>query len=263
MWALGNVVTHCRDNSRREVAKRVFEWSAPAVINTTSPRTWAYALLGVDEYLRDFPQENQIQVLRRTLANRLLHQFNLSRSDDWPWFEQSLSYANARLSQALILSGDALCNPLMLEAGLESLAWLMEQQTGPDGEFAPIGTDGFYARGGTRNYFDQQPVEAWGSISACLTAQKITGKAFWKEEAHRAYRWFLGGNMIGLPLYDKSTGGCHDGLHETHVNRNQGAESTLSFLCSVIELRQTVEKPILTLTTASNNHNIAYEIKTF
>ena len=237
LWALGAIVKRCKDRGRREAAKSVFEKSAHALFATTSPRTWAYGVLAAENYLQGFPHEYMVQILKQEMAGRLLRLYAANRSDDWLWFEQSLAYCNARLPQALIVAGEAHQNRHMLEAGLESLAWLMKLQTGPDGVFAPIGSNGFYVRGEHRNFFDQQPVEASSSTSACLTALRVTGNALWLEEAHRAFRWFLGENMLGQPLYDKATGGCFDGLHPKRVNRNQGAESTLSWLCAVAELR--------------------------
>lgn len=115
----------------------------------------------------------------------------------WPWFEQSVTYANARLSQALILAGKSLGRQAMLDVGLTSLAWLMELQTGPRGVFSPIGTDGFNVRGEERHLFDQQPVEAAGSISACLSAHRATGDRRWLGEARRGFQWFFGENTVG------------------------------------------------------------------
>lgn len=238
LWALGAIVGRCRDEGRREAAQAAFEKGVAAMDAATSPRTWAYGVLAADEFLRAVPDEPSAWVLRQTMAERIWRQYELCQSGDWPWFEQSLTYANARLPQALILAGEALENREMAKAGLKSLAWLMNLQTGSIGVFAPIGTNGFYVRGGDRAVFDQQPLEAWSSMSACLTAHRVTGNPIWLDEARRAFRWFLGQNILGKPLYDKSTGGCHDGLHDDRVNRNQGAESTLSFLCALTELRQ-------------------------
>jgi hypothetical protein len=123
----------------------------------------------------------------------------------------------------------------MSAAGLESLAWLMKIQTSDGGVFAPIGTNGFYVRGERRAEFDQQPLEAWDSMSACLSAARVTGRTFWFAEAKRAFNWFLGENVLGLPLYDAATGGCRDALHRHCANENEGAESTLSFLCALLE----------------------------
>jgi hypothetical protein len=156
---------------------------------------------------------------------------------DWPWFEHVLSYDNAKLAHALILSGHATEQQSVLDRGLRSLRWLAELQTSENGHFRPIGSDGFHPRGGVRALFDQQPIEAQAMVSACLEAYRVTSDSFWSNQAHRAFDWFLGWNDLGLELYSPSTGGCRDALHVDRVNGNQGAESTLAFLLSLAEMR--------------------------
>lgn len=256
LWCLATTVNRCQDLSRREVAKNLFSVAAPALYETTSLRTWAYGVLAADEYLKAFPHDHSVQILLQTMASRILRQYEYSQAPEWPWFEETLTYANARISQALIVAGEALGNFEMQEIGFDSLNWLMKVQTSFQEDFAPIGSEGFYPKGGERSYFDQQPIEAWASVSACLTANRVSRSAFWHCEAHRAFNWFRGGNMLGLPVYDEATGGCHDGLHSMRLNRNQGAESTLSYLCALTELRQS-NRP-----SGHNVHKVsAYEIK--
>jgi hypothetical protein len=125
----------------------------------------------------------------------------------------------------------------VFEAGLRSLRWLAEVQTSEKGHFRPIGSNGFYARGGERANFDQQPIEAQATVSACLEAFRATADVWWYEQAQLAFDWFIGWNDLGLELYSPETGGCLDGLHVDRVNRNQGAESTLAFLLSLAEMR--------------------------
>ena len=149
-----------------------------------------------------------------------------------------LSYDNAQLSHALIVSGHAADNPKALEVGLLSLTWLVGVQKSPHGHFRPIGSNGFYRRGRERAQFDQQPLEAHATVSACLAAYRITGDAAWLREAHTAFDWFLGRNDLGLEVYDATTGGCRDGLHQDRVNQNQGAESTLAFLLALAEMKR-------------------------
>jgi hypothetical protein len=158
-------------------------------------------------------------------------------TDDWPWFEGSLAYANARLSQVMILSGRWADNSRSFEIGLRSLRWLVSVQKAPRGHFRPIGSEGFYQRGGVPAEFDQQPIEAHGTISACLEAYRSTDDPYWHEQARIAFEWFLGRNDLGLSLYDPKTGGCCDGLHTDRVNQNQGAESTLAYLIALSEMQ--------------------------
>jgi hypothetical protein len=163
--------------------------------------------------------------------------FDKTAQPDWRWFEGELSYDNPKLAHALMLTGRATGQQTMFERGLEALRWLMELQISEKGHFRPIGTNGFYRRGGTRANFDQQPIEAQAMVSACLEAFRATSDMWWYEQAQRAFDWFIGWNDLGLELYSPKTGGCRDGLHMDRVNRNQGAESTLAFLLSLAEMR--------------------------
>ena len=237
MWALGTVVARSHDCGRQSFATDLFRAALPAIAGFTSPRAWASTLLGLDEYLRAFDGDGAATAMHTELAHRLLGLFERTRKPDWPWFEDSVTYGNARLPQALLVSGHRMGNEPMTAAGLRSLEWLYSIQQSSAGTFAPVGTSGFYVRGGPRSDYDQQPIEACGMVSACLEAERLTKDARWAERASAAFQWFLGHNHLQKALYDATTGGCRDGLHETLVNENQGAESTLSFLLSLLEMR--------------------------
>jgi len=238
LWALGKVLGHSQNAGLRGAAGRLFEAAVPATLNCTSPRSWAFCILGLQAYLDWFPGDRTIQGIRNELANRLLDIYERSHSQRWKWFEKSLSYSNARLSQALILAGWRSDNHRMIEAGMDSLKWLVAEQRQGEGEdFVPIGSNGFFLEGSEKARFDQQPVEACGTVSACLEVYRLTEELPWLEEARRAFRWFLGKNDLQVSLYDAGTGGCRDGLHPDRVNENQGAESTLSFLMALIEMQ--------------------------
>jgi glycosyltransferase involved in cell wall biosynthesis len=237
LWALGAVVGHSGDPGRQSLSGDLFHAALPAVSTFTSPRAWAFALLGIDEYLRAFQGETNVQSICIQLAERLLDLYRRTSSDDWPWFEERVTYSNARLSQALIASGARVHNDEMIATGTRSLRWLAASQFSEDGYFTPIGSNGFFTRGAATAAYDQQPLEACGMVSACLEAHRVTGDKRWSEHARGAFRWFLGENHLHTPLYDASTGGCRDGLHADRPNENQGAESTLSFLLSLLEMR--------------------------
>ena len=175
--------------------------------------------------------------MRETLTTRLMELFDKVARPDWPWFEEELSYDNAKLAHALILSGRAAAEPAVFERGLQALRWLVQLQTSEHGHLRPIGSNGFYRRGGTRANFDQQPIEAQSMVSACLEAYRASSDSSWYEHAQRAFDWFLGWNDLGLELYSPNTGGCRDALHVDRVNRNQGAESTLAFLLALAEMQ--------------------------
>jgi len=238
LWSLGKVLGLSQNEGLRGAAGRLFEAAVPATLTFTSPRAWAYCILGMQAYLDWFPGDRTIQSARNILANRLLDIYERSHSDTWRWFEKSLSYSNARLSQALILAGWRSDNQRMIEAGMDSLKWLVAEQHRDDKEiFVPIGSSGFFIEGNEKARFDQQPVEACATVSACLEVYRLTEEYQWLEEARRVFAWFLGKNDLQVPLYDALTGGCRDGLHPDRVNENQGAESTLSFLMTLLEMQ--------------------------
>jgi glycosyltransferase involved in cell wall biosynthesis len=242
LWGLGTVLGRSHDAGLRGAAGRMFELAVPAAIDFKSPRACAFALLGLQEYLDSFPGDRAALNGSDTLANRLLAAYRAHCANDWKWFENNLTYSNARLSQALIRAGLRMANEEMVSAGLESLDWLIGiQRCEVKGHFVPIGSEGFYSKTTEKGRFDQQPVEACAVVSACLQAYRATGKGRWRKEAWTAFNWFLGDNDLQIALYDSTTGGCRDGLHPDRANENQGAESTLSFLMALLEMRKLEE----------------------
>lgn len=236
LWAAGTGAGRSRNEGHRKLSAHLFERGLSMVESFSSPRAWAFALLGIHEYLRPLPGHSIAKALREVLTLKLIGLWKNCATENWPWFESSATYENARLCQALLLSGQWMPHAEALKIGLESLGWLASVQKTQAGHFRPIGSNGFYERDGAHAYFDQQPVEAQAMISACLEAFRATQDGSWSREAKRAFEWFLGRNDLGLPLYDSSSGGCSDGLHQDRVNENQGAESTLAFHLSLAEM---------------------------
>ncbi len=237
LWATGTGAGRSHDEGHRGLSVQLFLRALPAVQEFTSPRAWSFTLLGIEEFLSRFPSSPELDSMRAALIQRLLKLWESCATWNWPWFEPSVTYDNARLSQALILSGRHV--PDALEIGLKSLRWLVSIQETQTGCFRPIGSNGFYDRDGERANFDQQPVEAQAMISACNAAYRATRDPEWLHTATRAFEWFLGRNDLGLPLYDFATGGCGDGLHSDRVSENQGAESTLAFHLALAEMSNT------------------------
>ncbi len=238
LWALGICVGRSKNPGFQTLAGQIFGAALSPVADFSSPRAWALALIGTHEYLKRFSGDRLANQLRETLMDRLMKLYERTATDDWPWFEDSVTYMNAKLSHALILSGRWTERTDVFDAGIKTLRWLMKIQTAEGGYFQPIGSNGFYKRGGSKALFDQQPIEAHATVSACLEAYRATSDNFWFSQARFAFDWFLGRNDLGILLYDPNSGGCRDGLHVDRVNQNQGAESTLAFLLSLAEMRQ-------------------------
>lgn len=241
LWALGFAVAQSRSQGWLGAALNLFKRALPASAGFTSPRAWAFTLVGIHAYLRRFPGDTEVRRFRDRLASSLFGLFQANARDGWPWFEESVTYANARIAQALILSGSSSRRSDMMNDGLRALDWLVRIQTDPKGHFVPIGNHGWYQRGGDRARFDQQPIEAQAMIEACMDAYAVTREGRWVEEARRCFEWFLGRNDLNAPLYDYKTGGCCDGLTADGPNLNQGAESTLSWLLSLLNMHSLTE----------------------
>lgn len=238
LWALGVGAGRSQNTGHRLLCVQLFERGLPSLESFNSPRAWAFALLGIDEYLKEYPDNTKVLMDREMLTTKLIRLWQSHSTPEWLWFECSGTYDNARLCQALIANGRSMPLPAALEIGINSLRWLTSIQRTQAGHFRPIGSNGFYPKEGTSAQFDQQPVEAQAMVSACLEAYHATKDPFWTIEAKRAFEWFLGRNDLGLPLYDSTTGGCGDGLHSDRVNANQGAESTLAFHLSLAEMKR-------------------------
>ena len=237
LWALGIGVGRSPHRGFQMIAGQLFASALPVLTEFHSPRSWAFGLIGIHEYLRRLSGDSQVNQARENLTNKLMGLFRAHASTDWRWFERELSYDNAKMAHALILTGRATGNAAVLSTGLDALQWLVDLQVSEQGHFRPIGSNGFFRKGAVRAQFDQQPIEAQATISACLEAFRATGELKWYEEAQRAFDWFLGWNDLGLEVYFPESGGCGDGLHIDRVNGNQGAESTLAFLLSLTEMR--------------------------
>jgi glycosyltransferase involved in cell wall biosynthesis len=238
LWALGECARADANPSRRLWAASLFAEALPAAEGFTSPRAWAFALLGLDGYCDAVPGHLGAEQARRCLADRLAALLSVVETDDWTWFEEGLSYDNARLPQALIVTGLAIDVPGHVEAGLRSLRWLMALQTTPQGSFRPVGTASFGSIGKPPEPFDQQPLEATAAISACLAAWRADGDLAWRTDAARAFAWFFGENDLSVPLVDPDTGSCRDGLHSDRANENRGGESAVSYLLALAEIRR-------------------------
>jgi glycosyltransferase involved in cell wall biosynthesis len=238
LWALAECARNDADPSRRRWAAALFKTALPIVEEFSSPRAWAFSLLGLDVYCTLVGGDVLANRLRRLLADRLMSLISVTETKDWIWFEDLLAYDNARLPQALIQTGLTTHTLAYVEVGLRSLRWLMSLQTTSSGCFRPVGTKSFGRLRQKPEAFDQQPVEASATISACLVAWQADGGADWPAGGMRAFGWFLGENDLQTALIDLDTGSCSDGLHPDRANENKGAESALSYLLGLVEINR-------------------------
>jgi hypothetical protein len=238
LWALAECARTDIDPSRRKWAEALFKVALPIVEDFSSPRAWAFSLLALDAYCRLAGGDVLGNRLRRLLADRLMSLISVTETKDWVWFEDMLAYDNARIPQALIQTGLTTHTSSYVDVGLRSLRWLTALQTTSSGYFRPVGTNSFGRLRQRPEAFDQQPVEAAATISACLIAWRADDGAEWPTEALRAFEWFLGENDLQVALADPETGSCSDGLHPDRANGNRGAESVLSYLLGLVEIRR-------------------------
>jgi len=244
IWSIGKAVAFLQNPGHLAMSTTLFNKALRAVENFHSPRAIAFCLVGVNAYLGKFSGDSDVRRVREVLANRLFDQFKNNATDGWPWLENALNYANGKLPHALLLSGRWMHQKDMIDMGLLSLKWLIAIQT-EDGHFVPIGSNGWYEKGGPRARFDQQPIEANAMVEACVEAFNVTRDQTWFENAVMCFNWFLGHNDLNMPLYDPKTGGCRDGLMADGINQNQGAESSLAWLLSLMTLQKLYADEIL------------------
>lgn len=236
LWSMGIAVSLCPHESMIALATNLFLQGLPVVESFSSPRAWAFAIVGIHGYLRRFGGDSSVRRYRQMLTERLANHFSNHMTRDWPWCEDVVTYANAKLPHALLMSGKWLQRGDIIDIGKQSLQWLLDIQTNEEGMLSIIGSNGWYVRGGKKAQFDQQPIEAHALIEACVEAYRVTREEHWLKQARKAFNWFLGDNDLRIPIHDFTTGGCRDGLHGDRVNENQGAESTLAWLLSLLTM---------------------------
>ncbi len=244
LWGIGQSVDFLGNPGQMAMSMTLFNKAIKAAEHFKSPRAIAFALVGIHAYLHKFSGDSEVRRVREIIANRLFDQFKNNATESWPWLEKALSYANGKLPHALLLSGQWMQRSDMVDMGLRSLKWLLTIQT-EDNHFVPIGNNGWYEKDGTKARFDQQPIEANAMIGACVEAYNFTRDKTWFDNAAMCFNWFLGHNDLNMPLYDPKTGGCRDGLMADGINQNEGAESTLAWLLSLMTLQKLYADEIL------------------
>ncbi|QQE13892.1 glycosyltransferase family 4 protein [Planctomycetota bacterium] len=241
IWALGETVARSSMRGHMTFAANLFQQALDTCAKLQTPHGIAYSLIGIHAYLRRFSGDSHARRLREQLADKLMTAFRSHMDDDWPWLSDKLTYANAQIPHALLLSGRWMFNNEMIQMALRVLDWLYNIQIGEDDHFAPIGSDGWLRRNHNKARFNQLPIEASGMINAALEAYRVTNDKTWLERAYGCLNWFLGDNDLHQPLYDPSTGGCAEVLLPHGVSENQSAESTTVWLIGLLSLYDHVQ----------------------
>jgi hypothetical protein len=234
LWAFGTVMAKPPTSSYLSVIKDSFDKSVKHV-QKQYPRGMAYSILGMSDYLKQFPGASDIKRQLEIAANELVVQYEENSLPDWQWFEDALTYDNAVLPYALFVAGLTFDNKKYLETAQKTCEFLLENTFNGE-HFSFIGCKGWYERGKTKATFDQQPIEAVSTVMMLRAAYDATQNDRFLTLQRKAFDWFLGANNLYIPVYNFRTKGCHDGLTQDGVNINQGAESTLSFLLSLLSV---------------------------
>jgi hypothetical protein len=228
LWSLAVAASSQLPEALRKRAEAIFDRQYVNFTKVESPRAAAFHIKALDNKLAMGSDKEILDMITKH-ADFLLDRFNDNASPDWQWFEQYLTYSNAVLSEAMILAYKATGQERYLQAGKSSLDFLLSQSF--RGEVCePVGQGGWFKRGEEKQAYDQQPEEVSSLVLALRTMFDLSGEDIYKEKMVQAFNWFLGNNMLNQMVYSQTTGGCYDGLGEGHINLNQGAESTISYL---------------------------------
>jgi len=234
IWALGHLAT-IEEDYLSVPAREMFHRALPHIMRNSPPHSQAYTILGLCAYGQRNGLREEAQRLVRPLTAALYERYLEDRTEEWDWFLPVLTYANARLPEALLRAGQLLDSQELIAAGLQSLNFL-NRIVYRYGYLTPIGCHGWYPRDGACALFDQQPIDTGGMVEVNLTAYQITGDHAYFDYAVTAMDWFHGRNIRNVPMYNVNSGGCQDGLNADGINSNQGAESTLAYLMAQLHL---------------------------
>ena len=229
LWAAGAILNSKAAEGVKGSARLVFDRALPWARVSDSLRTKAYACLAIHERMFSEPDDKNLETDLKETSAVLLKAFQLTKDGEWRWYENILTYDNARLSQALLVAYELLHEEVLLEAGEETLRFLNTSET-QNGICTPIGNNGWYVKGKPKALYDQQPIEPGALIEAAAIAYRLTHDMLYEDMARRALGWFFGMNTKNVVVYDGTSGACYDGVGERGLNQNQGAESTIVFL---------------------------------
>jgi hypothetical protein len=231
LWALSETIANEHLSSQiRNKALRIWQKAIPHNIKLEHLRSRALAIKALYNMSHKPSQAKNVYIdMINKHAQTILSEYKRHKDKKWQWFDDSLTYSNAVIPESLILAGDITKNASFTSAGKKTLVFLIRKTFMGD-IYVPIGQNGWYRKKKRRNYFNQQPEDTASMILALESAHMIFHNMTYKHLTQKAFTWFLGNNLVGLPLYNHNTGGCFDGLGRDKVNPNQGAESLVSYL---------------------------------
>ncbi|MGH2347382.1 MAG: glycosyl transferase family 1, partial [Chloroflexota bacterium] len=235
LWALGYAVRYGLDDGLIVAARELFDAVLQFTYTLRAPRAWSFVLFGLYHRLQ-VSAEPVLFELVHDLAQCLLVHLETASTPDWHWFEPLLTYCNAKLPAALLLAHELTGESRYREGGLDALSWLSTVVFNDQGDLRLVGQNGWYPRGGQKAAFDEQCVDAQGTVEAALLAHRLTGDKVWGDRALAAFAWFHGRNVHGLSLIDPDTWGCADGIRASGLNRNMGAESIICYVLAYLDL---------------------------
>ncbi len=237
LWALGKTINSNASDEMKKVAKWLFDNSLPVARRFTSPRAYAFTILGLTEYQKAYPADENIGHSIRFFADHLLNQYHNESSPGWKWYEGYMTYANPRIPQSLLSAYTQTRNKEYLTISKESLDFLIDVQF-EDSIFQPIGTEAWYHKDGPKSKYDQQPIEASCIVETAVDMAEISEVQTYNELALDAFQWYHGKNTEKINLINQNNFTCYDGLTHNGLNLNQGAESTISYYLAYLKLKQ-------------------------
>lgn len=242
IWALGYLLGNAPNDAYYQTAKEIFFDAAPNFESLRSIRSIANTIVGICHYLKSNPMDEPMIERLRNLTGNLISQYEAHKDDKWHWFESLLAYDNGFLPLAMLHAAEFLNDQKVTDVGLESMKFLSDI-TLQNGYLSIIGNEKWYSKGGEEpSRFAQQPIDALAMVLMFHQAFRLTGDKQYIQKLYTCFMWFLGENDLRISLYDHETKGCCDGLEVYGVNRNQGAESTLSYLISFLSLLEAYEE---------------------
>ena len=237
VWALAAAQATNWPREVRGKAERIFHKFLKNHKKTQSPRAAAFYLKALVWWLGNHRGDQQAEGFLTGYADYLEELFNTAASENWQWFEHSLTYSNAVLPEALLLAYRYTGNYSYYKIGKAALDFLVEHSF--DGDTCiPVGQAGWFEKGKKKELHDQQPEEVSALVLALRTMFEITGEDNYRRKMAKVFDWFLGNNILNQVVYSYRSGGCYDGIGKNYINLNQGAESTVSYLLARLALEE-------------------------